>query len=149
MSLPRAGAESADFISAPAAVVSSAASSAVGTVGSSSSSGERERSGGGGSGGREGDAGLLTRADALVELLQKFVDRTADVQSAIAFALTLLDAASLFYDPLQRLQSPSPSAAAGPPALRNIARTVASWIDEYDICFSLNECTAIIFYLYL
>ena len=120
MSLPRAGAESIDAPSAAAPATATATSAGVDVAVGSAGAAERPARG---------------REEALVMLLQHFVDRTADVQSAIALALTLLDAASLLYDPLhQRLQSPAAGASACPPRLQNIALTVALWIDEYDTC---------------
>ena len=132
MSLPRAGTESVDapLAAAPATSTATATSTSasvdVGSATSAGSAGGIERPT------RGRDDEQLTRAEALVMLLQHFLDRTADVQSAIALALTLLDAAALLYDPLhQRLQSPA-GAFACPPRLHNIAHTVASWIEEYD-----------------
>ena len=134
MSLPRAGTESVDaplaaapaMSSAMATATSTSASVDVGSATSAGSAGVAERPA------RGRDDEQLTRAEALVMLLQHFLDRTADVQSAIALALTLLDAAALLYDPLhQRLQSPAAGVSACPPRLHTIAHTVASWIEEY------------------
>ena len=126
MSLPRAGAES--FETPSAAAAASSTSTGADVSGGAAERPARER-------GHERDDEQLARAEALVMLLQQFVDLTGDVQSAIALALTLLDAAALLYDPLyqHRLQSPpaGASTAACPPRLHNIAHTVALWIDEY------------------